>query len=592
MNREPVIHVGNLSKSFDVYRKPQDYLREMLTRKTLHDVFWALRDVSFDVLEKQRVGIIGPNGAGKSTLLRILTGNLQPSSGNLQVNGRVSALLSMTSSLNPEESGLENIKFNLLLNGVPKARINELAEDIIDFAELGNFIYSPVKTYSSGMNARLSFGIATAMEPEIMVVDEVLSVGDGYFLGKAYKRMMHLVERGKALIFVSHSVNEVRKLCDTVIWLENGNIRMHGEAAYVCTQYEEDYQNNRKIETKKKNKKKYQDFAVTGVTLDLLQTKACIMRIVPRESNKHFKDIHYIRKVGVGLSGSEPTDVPLELTEITPSTLAWLDILDSEWGRIYTRNGVSTRTLSYQTGKMRGGIMMYRMFAQDPNSPLKIEARFEANSAVGTENLGLDFFDFRTKKWQEAEIVKVEKGGDGWENCTCCFEMGIPSQEQVSQAMTTYQEKAMKDAEIVDAWIVADEEAKTVLIERQPFEVHVKFRANRPIPSLDVVLVIFRSDGVLVFIQSAGMVDKNMSNPVGESTVRFLFENNALGAGTYYINVFVKDGWEWDKPMNNYEIFDVKINIQSFQIVKEYNIDSFDFGIVNMRVPVKLPGDA
>ncbi|MFN6200954.1 MAG: ABC transporter ATP-binding protein, partial [Acidobacteriota bacterium] len=172
MTTSTVIKVDNLSKSYDVYKKPQDLLWEFFTGKVNHDVFWALRNVSFNIYEKQRIGIIGPNGAGKSTLLKILTGNLTPTSGQVEINGKVSALLSMASSLNPEESGMENIKFNLLLNGVPQKKIPTLVDDIVEFAEIGSFIYSPVKTYSSGMNARLSFGIATAMEPEILVVDE------------------------------------------------------------------------------------------------------------------------------------------------------------------------------------------------------------------------------------------------------------------------------------------------------------------------------------------------------------------------------------------------------------------------------------
>src|SRR5262249_43106733 len=137
-----------------------------------HDVFWALRNVSLEIKEGQRVGIIGPNGAGKSTFLKLITGNLAPTSGTIEVNGRVSAMLSLTSFLNPDQTGLENIRFNLILSGTPQREIPALTEEIIDFTELGSFIHAPVRTYSSGMNARLAFAISTAMTPDILVVDE------------------------------------------------------------------------------------------------------------------------------------------------------------------------------------------------------------------------------------------------------------------------------------------------------------------------------------------------------------------------------------------------------------------------------------
>ena len=153
----PIISVENLSKAYSVYTKPSDIVLEAITGRRRHDDFWALKDVSFSINEKQRLGIIGPNGSGKSTLLKILTGHLPKTTGRVQVNGKISAMLSLNTVLNPEDTGLSNIRFNLLLNGSLKSEIDALVEDIIDFTELGQFIYAPVKTYSSGMNAKLAF---------------------------------------------------------------------------------------------------------------------------------------------------------------------------------------------------------------------------------------------------------------------------------------------------------------------------------------------------------------------------------------------------------------------------------------------------
>src|SRR5262249_30093789 len=149
---------------------PSDIVRELLTRRNRHNLFWALRNVSFVVQEKQRLGIIGPNGSGKSTLLKIIAGTLPPTSGTVNVGGRVSAMLTLATAINPEETGLNNIRFNLMVNGCPQADVGRLTEEIADFVELGPFIYAPVRTYSAGMSARLAFTIATAIEPEILLI--------------------------------------------------------------------------------------------------------------------------------------------------------------------------------------------------------------------------------------------------------------------------------------------------------------------------------------------------------------------------------------------------------------------------------------
>ena len=187
MTEPDLIKVDRVSKCFRIYSKPSDALKEFLLRRNRSDQFWALRDISFRLGLRQRLGIVGANGSGKSTLLRVITGNLAPTTGTVEVNGRMSAVLSLNSVLKPDETAFENIRFNLLLHGCPRRQIEDRIEEIIDFAELGPFAYKPVKTFSTGMGARLAFGIATSLDPEILIVDEVLSVGDAYFTAKAVK---------------------------------------------------------------------------------------------------------------------------------------------------------------------------------------------------------------------------------------------------------------------------------------------------------------------------------------------------------------------------------------------------------------------
>lgn len=221
---EIAIKVDNLSKVYRLYDKPIDRLKESISplKKVYHKDFYALKGVAFEVKKGETVGIIGKNGSGKSTLLKIITGVLNPSGGNTFVNGKISALLELGAGFNPEFTGLENIYFNCTIMGYDKEEINDKIPNIIDFADIGDFINQPVKTYSSGMFVRLAFAVAVNVEPEILIVDEALSVGDLFFQTKCYKRFEELKKNGKTIFFVSHDMGSIIKYCDRAIVLNNG----------------------------------------------------------------------------------------------------------------------------------------------------------------------------------------------------------------------------------------------------------------------------------------------------------------------------------------------------------------------------------
>lgn len=233
------ISVENLHKDFRIYERPQDRLLELLLRKPRHKKFHVLQDISFSVLEGRSLGIIGDNGAGKSTLMKLLVGTLQPTAGNIAIKGQVAALLELGAGFHPEFTGRRNIYLNAALLGVPDANIAEMEQKIIAFSELGDFIDRPVKTYSSGMYVRLAFSIATMVNPDVLVIDEALSVGDIAFQKKCTERMNEFRKQNKTMIFCSHSMYHVQELCDTVIWLEKGRIREIGESHLVVGHYED-----------------------------------------------------------------------------------------------------------------------------------------------------------------------------------------------------------------------------------------------------------------------------------------------------------------------------------------------------------------
>ncbi len=232
------IDVRDLSKTYRLYDKPSNRLKEMFLRRPFHSEFVALDGISFRVNHGETLGIIGENGAGKSTLLKILSKTLSPTHGVFEVHGRISSLLELGSGFHPEFTGLENIYFCGSLLGMDKTAMNRKKDEIIEFSELGDFIHYPVKTYSSGMFVRLAFSVATSVDPDILIIDEVLSVGDLHFQKKSTDRILSFKDKAKTIVFCSHEMYHVARICDRVFWLKNGRIQMEGKPFEVIQEYE------------------------------------------------------------------------------------------------------------------------------------------------------------------------------------------------------------------------------------------------------------------------------------------------------------------------------------------------------------------
>ena len=234
------IRVDAVSKQYRIYNRPVDRLKESLTRgrwKT-HREFWALSNISFEVEAGTTTGIIGPNGSGKSTLLQIITGTLEPTHGKVSHDGRIAALLELGAGFNPEFTGIENIFMNSALMGLSKSETKRLLPEIKSFAEIGDFIDQPLKTYSSGMYIRLAFATAIASSPEILIVDEALSVGDAVFQHRCTRRIKEMQENGTTILFVSHDLGAIRALCSRVILLYDGRIEADGAPTYALNRYQ------------------------------------------------------------------------------------------------------------------------------------------------------------------------------------------------------------------------------------------------------------------------------------------------------------------------------------------------------------------
>lgn len=230
-----MIIAENLVKDYLLTEKPFDFVKAALGEK--HASFRALDAISFHVEQGEVIGVVGSNGAGKSTLLKILCGVYQPTSGKVRVNGPSTAILELSTGFQPELSGRENIRRRLLLQGLHPSRIQQLEPEIIDFAELEDAIDQPVRTYSTGMGARLAFAVVTASPTEVLFIDEILAVGDEHFQGKCFKRIKALCSSGRTVVMVSHGLSYVENLCDRAIWLNKGRIQMVGDAHAVVMAY-------------------------------------------------------------------------------------------------------------------------------------------------------------------------------------------------------------------------------------------------------------------------------------------------------------------------------------------------------------------
>ncbi|MFZ1548017.1 MAG: ABC transporter ATP-binding protein [Candidatus Nitrotoga sp.] len=247
MSSEIAIRVQNLSKCYQIYNTPRDRLKQFVlprlrrmmgkSPKQYFGEFWALKDISFEIKKGETVGIIGRNGSGKSTLLQMICGTLNPTSGAVQTNGRIAALLELGSGFNPEFTGRENVYMNAALLGLGQEEIDARFDDIAAFADIGNFIEQPVKTYSSGMLVRLAFAVNIISEPDIMIVDEALAVGDMNFQAKCMTALTRIQESGSTILFVSHDVGAVKSLCSRGVFLEHGMVKAIGKASDVAEQY-------------------------------------------------------------------------------------------------------------------------------------------------------------------------------------------------------------------------------------------------------------------------------------------------------------------------------------------------------------------
>ncbi|MPW27190.1 ATP-binding cassette domain-containing protein [Alkalibaculum sp. M08DMB] len=249
---ENSIEIKDLTKIYKIYKKPWHRVVDVFSKKKRYKPYYALKDLSISIPKGEAIGVLGKNGAGKSTLLKIITGVTSPTKGNISIDGKISALLELTSGFDSELTGIENIYLKALTIGITKKEIEKQLQVIIDFADIGEHIYQPVRTYSSGMKSRLGFAISVNVDPDILIVDEVLSVGDDVFKLKCIEKMEEFKKQGKTIFFVSHSLFTVKTFCNKCMWIKDGELISYGDTGEIMVQYENYLKEERSKEIEKK----------------------------------------------------------------------------------------------------------------------------------------------------------------------------------------------------------------------------------------------------------------------------------------------------------------------------------------------------
>lgn len=246
MSKSVMVKVDHVAMKFNLssekFDSIKEYIIKSIKRQVAFDEFWALKDVSFDVFRGDALGLVGLNGSGKSTMLKVIAGVLKPTKGSVSIGGTVAPLIELGAGFDMDLTARENVFLNGALLGYSRDEMQKHYQNIVDFSELDNFMDVPVKNFSSGMVSRLAFAIATIGTPDILIVDEVLSVGDFRFQQKCESRIRNMMEGGTTVLFVSHSIEQVRKLCNKVVWLEHGELKMYGDVKEVCDIYSQSYQ--------------------------------------------------------------------------------------------------------------------------------------------------------------------------------------------------------------------------------------------------------------------------------------------------------------------------------------------------------------
>jgi lipopolysaccharide transport system ATP-binding protein len=415
------------------------------------------------------------------------------------------------------------------------------------------------------------------------VIDEVLGAGDAYFAAKATVRMLDLCKQGRALIFVSHSMSSVQLLCDTAIWMDNGQVRAIGPVDEIARRYEADFRRQEDEHLRAGNATRASLLADVVVPEEVGRPDLWRFRLTGEDGRLH--DTHYVRLLELALAHRNHR-VGLEFADIDdPEVEACLDLSSSEWGRLHERNGHPSRALSAGSSMFRGGHVLARTPVASGEVG-NVEVAVESSSLGGTEELVLQFADAASGRWTDLELLRRETA-NGWTRTVFAGSVTHASEADHAAHLERAAEIARPDIEIVSVRMLVEGEDVLAVREHQPFAIEVEIQANRKIPLADIWVKFTRADGVYVFWQSSGQSDTgNLRDVEGRVFVRFEFEPNLFGAGDYEVEVTAANGFDLAHNWPHSQVFDRRIGALKFTVSRESRL--LMMGPVNHRFPVSV----
>lgn len=575
------IVINNIGKMYKLYKNPKDKILDAFNlnffKKNYYEEFWALRNMSLTIKKGERVGLIGNNGAGKSTLLKLIIGNVVPTEGVISVDGEIQALMELGTGFHPEFTGRQNIRASLAYRGLSEGQIKEKEEEIIDFSELEDFIDQPIRTYSAGMNARLAFSTATAISPDILIVDEVLGAGDAYFAGKSVERMKKITqESGATVLFVSHDLNSVLQLCDRIIWIDKGKIRKQGNPVEVVKEYSASVRKREELRLKARDKRKYNRLIENDLSEKTLFRIITKDGLPPKKINKIYKVDLYgkDKEIFASIDIGGPMDNGVEL-----ESFVIVDKDYTNWG-----NSKSDEKGTYREYIDLGGKYIHAPFKLDlstnlssQNMNLEIEADVEDELIIqiykdnnyidlGMLNYnGFKKYNFNINKQKDYEKdIDIER-----------FESNIlindvESSENTVDINSKY-EYGNKKIEIKNIKMLNENNEETRILElEEKLTVEVEFFAREKIFSPTFVFCVYMTDGKCA---SQWIADNKVYGDVelkGRGIFRFNIEKLLLGKGTYIASMGIFNGLSsLDIEAESYHVIDRSIHFEIKQKVGE-----------------------
>ena len=594
---DTAIKINDLGKMYKLYRHPADKVLDafginhwLFWRKQYYQEFWALRGLNLELKKGERLGIIGRNGAGKSTLLKIITGNVAATEGMVEVNGRVQALMELGTGFHPEFTGRKNIRASLAYQGLTPVEIQVKEEAIIDFSELDEFIDQPIKTYSAGMYARLAFTVATAVEPEILIIDEVLGAGDAYFAGKCVERMKKLTEEsGATVLFVSHDLSSVQALCERVIWVDQGLIRFDDSPLSTIKQY------SATIRKQEEARLKARDLKISKKQALLLSNsnenhEKLLFRFVMNNSKNPVIG-HKIRSISLmfesEIVGSIQVGSPMDNN---PQQMHY--ILDSpklmDWG-------ISEKD---QTGYFRSYQNCQGKYAHAPfelsvlKSYLVSDHEFclEVEADCESDELTIEVFIASRNQYHEiGRLISKRRKHKFIFSSNILNKTLSKNKLKIQSSVDNYgsQEALITNVKILNA---QDQETKT-LFSLESFRVILEYQSKIDLENAFFVFCIYLPSGTCASQWIASNNKLLTDKPIGRNgEIEFSGESLYLGKGSYVASAaifkhFSSNGLEPE----SYHLLDRCIH---FQVCDRIETDKIDYGICRQPVHIQVKSNA